>query len=447
MAVGIMVMMYENNLHLIYNISQLLTLAGGPQRGRDLGKPGIIEDGAVVMESGQVIEVGTRRDLIKDFPQAAPIDAGGQVVMPGFVDPHTHMVWAGDRADEFTRRLQGHAYLEILESGGGILSTVRSTRAASPDELTRQTKQRLWQAFSHGTTTVEIKTGYGLAYEAELKQLQVILALEKQVPMDIAATFMGAHAFPPEFKDQHDAYVEQICEQMLPGLHDWWQSNQPGRSLPFVDVFCEQGVFSLIQSRQILEQAKNLGYPLKIHVDEFENLGGASLAVELGAASADHVVKTSAEDIQRLGRSDTVAVSLPGTPFGLGEEDYSPAGAILEAGGLLALATDTNPGTSWCESMQFIIALACRNMGLTPAQAIAGATINAAAALQMDHQVGSIEPGKQADMLILSVDDYRQLGYRFGTNLVSKVIKKGRLFPIYHPAVKTAFLTGLNENG
>ena len=217
---------------------------------------------------------------------------------------------------------------------------------------------------------------------------------------------------------------------MLPAVYDWWQIHAGGQMLPFVDVFCERGAFDLAQSRRILETAKALGFPLKIHADEFENLGGASLAAKLGATSADHLVKTSPADIRALAESDTVAVSLPGTPFGLNESEYTPAAQIIAADGLLALATDTNPGTSWCESMQFILALACRKMRMTPAQAIAAATINAAAAIRRDTQIGSLEPGKQADLLILSVGDYRHLGYRFGTNLVAYVIKQGRVFPI-----------------
>jgi imidazolonepropionase len=346
------------------------------------------------------------------------------------VDPHTHLVWAGDRAAEFELRQQGKTYLEILAAGGGILSTVRATRAASLDELIKQTHQRAWQAFYQGTTTAEVKTGYGLTLESELKQLQAILALDSQGPLEMIPTFLGAHAVPPEYQNRAQDYAALICDDMLPGLQAWWLRQAVTRPLPFVDVFCERGAFNLAQSRQILETARGLGFPLKIHADEFENLGGAALAAELGAASADHLVKTSPEDIQALAASETVAVSLPGTPFGLNEEEYTPAGDILAADGLLALATDTNPGTSWCESMPFMIALACRKMGLTPAQAIAASTINAAAAINRADQIGSIETGKQADLLILGVEDYRHLGYRFGTNLVTYVIKQGRVYPV-----------------
>jgi imidazolonepropionase len=422
-------MINETNL-LVHNISQLLTLAGGPQRGKDLGNLEIIPGGAVAIRGETIIDVGQEKRLRKEFKDFDTLDAQGGVVMPGFVDPHTHLVWAGDRAAEFEMRLQGKTYMEILRAGGGILSTVNATRAASIDDLLQQTRQRARQAFFYGTTTAEVKTGYGLTLETELKQLEAILALDREGPLELAPTFLAAHAVPPEFKGRADAYVELICDKMLPDLLAWWKKQEPKRSLPFVDVFCEDGAFDLAQSTKILETAKELGFPTKIHVDEFVNLGGASLAAGLGSTSADHLVKTSPEDIQALSSSEPVAVSLPATPFGLGEDEYTPCNTILEANGLLALATDTNPGTAWCESMQFILSLACRKMGLTPAQAIAAGTINAAAAINRQQRIGSIEKGKQADLLILNVNNYRHLGYRFGTNLVSKVIKRGRVFPV-----------------
>lgn len=415
---------------IVHHADQLLTLAGGPQRGHALGDLGLIEQGAVVMQGARILDVGCSEDLLKAYPGAKRYDAHGKVVMPGFVDPHTHLVWAGDRADEFTLRLEGKSYMDILAMGGGILSTVRATRSASLEELLLQTRQRASYAFNHGTTTMEVKTGYGLTLESEIKQLQAILVLNQEGPLELIPTFLGAHAVPPEFKGRSGAYVDLLCKEMLPGVHAWWQGEVADQPLPFVDVFCERGAFDLAQSRRILETAQGLGFPLKIHADEFENLGGAALAAELGAASADHLVKTSPEDIRALGGSKTVAVSLPGTPFGLNEAEYTPAQAILQADGLLSLATDINPGTSWCESMQFMLALACRKLGLTPAQAIAAATINAAAALQRQDTLGSIEPGKQADLLILDVNHYQHLGYRFGTNLVSHVIKQGRVYPV-----------------
>lgn len=415
---------------LIHSASQLLTLAGGPQRGRDLGQLRIIPNGAVLIRNGSIEAVGKSDELRAAYPDEPDFDALDRVVMPGFVDPHTHVIWAGDRAAEFEMKLQGKSYLEILAAGGGILSTVRATRSASLNSLLDQTRLRLWTMFEHGTTTAEAKTGYGLKTAVELRLLQALIALDREGPMELAFTFLGAHAIAPEYKDQPEQYTDLICETMLPMLKDWWPNHAPQSPLPFVDVFCEQGAFNLEQSRRILSTARELGFPLKIHADEFGNLGGVPLAVELGAVSADHLVLTSDGDIRLLGQSNTVAVALPCTPFGLAEKEYTPARKILDAGGILAIATDLNPGTAWCGNMQFAIALACRYLGLTPAQAIAAATINAAAAIQRADRVGSIEVGKQGDLIVLDVDDYRHLGYRFGTNLVKAVIKKGRLYPV-----------------
>jgi len=415
---------------LVHSISQLLTLAGAPQRGAGLGNLGIIPDGAVLIEGETIAAVGTSDELRAAYPHEPAFDAGGKAALPGLVDPHTHLIWAGDRAAEFELRLQGKTYLEILAAGGGILATVKATRSASLESLRQQTLARATALFRHGVTTAEVKTGYGLETSAELRQMTVLLEMEACTPLEIVPTFLGAHAVPPEYQADPQGYTDLVCAEMLPLLATWWGEHAGSRPLPFVDVFCETGAFNLAQSRQILETAQRLGFPLKIHADEFDNLGGASLAAALGAISADHLVKTSAADIQALAHSHTVAVALPCTPFGLADPHYTPAQAILAAGGLLAIASDINPGTAWCENMQFVIALACRYLRLTPAQAIAAATINAAAAIGRAGRIGSLEPGKQADMIILSVDDYRHLGYRFGGNLVTHVIKKGRLSPV-----------------
>ena len=412
---------------LIHHASQLITLQGGPQRGIDLGRLGLIENGAVLVRGETIAAIGNSDDMIRRYPDEPCLDAGGRVVMPGFVDPHTHLVWVGDRAAEFEMRLEGRTYLEILAAGGGILSTVRATRAASLEKIKSETRERAEMILKLGTTTAEAKTGYGLESASELLQLQALLELNAEGPLEIVPTWLGAHAIPPEFKTDPDAYTDLICQYMLPEVKTWWQMHAPQFPLPFVDVFCETGAFSLVQSRRILETAIRLGFPVKIHADEFDNLGGASLAAELGAASADHLVKTSREDIIALAKGNTVAVALPCTPFGLAEQHYTPAKDILAAGGLLAVASDLNPGTAWCGNMQFVIALACRYLKLTPAQAIAAATINAAAAIQRADRIGSLEVGKQADILVLSVSDYRHLGYQFGTNLVNTVIKRGQV--------------------
>ena len=429
---------------LIHSASQLLTLTGGPQRGGALGNLGLLEDGAVLVRGEKILAVGPTKELLAGYPHEARLDASGCAVLPGFVDPHTHVVWAGDRAAEFEIKMAGAKYLDILAAGGGIISTVRKTRAASVETLVAQSRPRLARMFAHGTTTAEAKTGYGLNSETEIKMLQAILALDAAGPVELAPTFLGAHAIPPEYKGNPQRYTDMLCTEMLPFLCQWWcsQPSTARRPLPFVDVFCETGAFDLAQSRQILTRAAELGFPLKLHADEFDNLGGASLGAELGAVSADHLVKTSDSDIKALAVCDTVAVALPCTPFGLAESEYSPAQKIIAAGGTLALASDCNPGTAWCESMQFVIALACRALKLTPAQAIAAATINAAHAIRRAHTIGSLEPGKQADLLILSVPDYRQLGYRFGTNLVKQVIKRGLVYSVdtvAHPSEQVHF--------
>ena len=413
---------------LIHSASQLLTLSGGPQRGEHLGSLGNIPDGAVLIRGNCISDVGSSIELLKKYPDEDQLDASNCCVLPGFVDPHTHLVWAGDRAAEFDMRLQGKSYMEIMAAGGGIQSTVNATRSAAPGELYAQTKDHALDMFYLGTTTAEAKTGYGLELKTELKQLQVLMKLNTAGPLEIQPTFLGAHAVPQEYKKDPNGYVDLVCNQMLPAILEYWKKNWIQQPLPFVDVFCETGAFDLAQSRRILTKAKTLGYPLKIHADEFKNLGGASLAAELGAISADHLVKTSHKDIQRLAASNTAAVSLPCTPFGLGEEEYTSAADFIQSGAIFALASDLNPGTAWCGNMQFVIALACRTMHLTPAQAVAAATINAAAAIQMDGKIGSIETGKQADLLILNVADYRHLAYRFGINLVKTIIKKGKAF-------------------
>jgi len=416
-------------MKIIYNISQCVTMAGGPRRGERLADPAILDNAAIVISDDKILEVGNSEELLSRYPLAERIDAAGMAVVPGLVDPHTHLVWAGDRANEFEMRLQGKTYMEIMAAGGGILATLTATRKASLEELVAQSLERVLRAFSYGTTTMEAKTGYGLDLDTEFKQLEAILILNSIGPLELVPTYMGAHAIPKEYEGNTAGFTDWLCDVAMPETKKWWLQHAPGQELPFVDVFCEKGVFELEETRQILTAAAKLGYPLKLHADEFENLGGASLAAEMGAVSADHLVKTSHEDIRRLGQSETVAVSLPGTPFGLAQSEYTPARAIIDANGYLALATDLNPGTTWNESMQFIQALSCRYLKLTPAEALAASTINSAKAISREDLIGSIEPGKQADLLILAVDDYRKLSYRYGTNLVAAVVKKGKLHP------------------
>jgi len=398
--------------------------AGGPQRGSRLGDLSSIEDGALAVQDARIVAVGPTADLRAHFSATREIDATGRVVIPGFVDPHTHVVWAGDRAGEFEMRVAGKTYMEIMAAGGGIMSTVWATRAASLDELVAQTRPRLARMLAHGTTTAEAKTGYGLETAAEIKMLDAIRRLQAEQPLELVPTFLGAHAIPTEYKDRPDVYVDLLVNETLLAFRPLTSDFRPSI---FCDVFCEDGAFTLEQTRRILVRAKELGFALKIHVDEFKPLGGSRLGVELGATSVDHFVTTPPDEVEAVAQSGVIAISLPGTPFGLGHEDYSPAKLLLEHGGALALATDCNPGTCWCESMQFVIALACRYLRLTPAQALAAATINAAFAVGRGDKVGSLEVGKQADVVILDVPDYRHLGYRFGTNLVYTVIKRGQV--------------------
>lgn len=411
---------------ILVHSAQICTIPdpGEPKHGEVLGNLGRIDDGAIAIQAGKIVALGKTADLRPQVAAAEQIDAAGKVVTPGFVDPHTHMPWIGDRANEFEMRVVGAGYMDIMAAGGGIMSTVRTVRKATVDELVAANLPRLDRMIAHGTTTVEMKTGYGLTTADELKQLDAIDQLDKTHPIDIVATFLGAHAVPAEYWGRTDAYVELVVEEMLPAVADWSQAHH--RPL-FCDVFCETNVFDLNQSRRILSRAKELGFALKIHADEFERLGGAQLACELGAISVDNLVTTSREDISALGKSRTIAVSLPGTSFGLGHRDYTPAKEILAAGGALALATDFNPGACWCESMQFIIALATRYLQLTPAQALSAATLNAAYAIGRGDKAGSLAVGRPADLIVLDIPNYRHLGYRFGTNLVETVIKGGKI--------------------
>ncbi len=418
---------------LIHNIGQLVTLNGeglppGPRRGANMRALGLIEDAAVAIAAGRIVATGSDHTLRDSFMAQERLDARGCAVIPGFVDPHTHLPWAGNRTAEFELRIGGATYMEIMASGGGIVRTVSETRRASPEILANQTRARLDRMLAHGTTTAEAKTGYGLDTLNEMKQIEVIATLQRSHPLDLVPTFLGAHATPAEYRGRTDAYVDLIVKEMLPQVWAQWQrlrSDFPDGCPLFCDVFCEAGAFDLSQSERILQAAQALGYALKLHVDEFQPIGGTPLAVALKAISADHLVTTLPDDLALLAASRTIGVALPGTPFGLGQQHYTPGRTFIDMGGALALATDLNPGTCWCESMQFIVALACRTMRLLPAEALTAATFNAAHAVGLGHHVGSLEPGKQADLIILDADDYRMLGYRFGSNLAAAVIKRG----------------------
>ncbi len=435
---------------LIHSAAQLLTVASdGPKGGAAMRDLGLIEDGAMAVKDGRIALVGETRHVRAQVVAGEEVDASGKVVMPGFVDAHTHLVFAGDRAGEFEQRVGGATYLEIMAAGGGIMSTVRATRAASVEQLVEESRARLDRMLAHGTTTAEVKTGYGLTTADELKMLEAIARLDAEHPVDLVPTFLGAHAVPEEYKGRADEYVDLVVEEMLPAVtSDQGQGARDkelgtrdkggfvpsplslvtSHSLPFCDVFCDEGAFTLAQSRRVLERAKELGFPLKIHADEFAALGGTALAAELGAVSADHLAATPDEELALLADAGTIPVLLPGTTFGLGSPHYADARKMIDRFALpVALATDLNPGTCWCESMPFIIALACRYLRMTPAEAIVAATLNAAHALGLGATVGSLEVGKNADLILLDTADYCHLAYRFGTNPVALVIKAGRV--------------------
>lgn len=424
---------------IIHSAHQLLTLAGDtPKRGAAQGDLAIIRNGALAIDGEKIIAVGDTLDILAlADSHTRKLDARGKIVLPGFVDAHTHLVFAGDRAHEFEMRVQGAAYLDIQKAGGGITSTVRATRAASVDELIAPARARLDAMLAHGTTTAEVKTGYGLDTANELKMLDTIAALDSAHAIDLIPTFLGAHVVPAEFQGREDEYVELVMNEMLPAIGEWrianskWQKNHTPYALrstpPFCDVFCDDGAFTLEQTRKILTRAQELGFGLRVHADEFANLGAATLAAELGAASADHLMVTRRDEMRAMANANVVAVLLPGTTFGLGKTDFADGRAFVEENVPVALGSDINPGTCWCESMPFIIALACRYERLTPAEAIVAATINAAHSLGIAEQVGSLAPGKLADVLIANVPDYRHLAYRFGANPIETVIKRGKV--------------------
>jgi imidazolonepropionase len=416
---------------LVVHAGQLITVAGhGPARGTGMRDLAIIPDGAVAITDGLVVEVGHTGDLCTRFSGRNELDVHGQAVIPGLVDPHTHLPWAGNRAGEFELRLGGATYMQIMGAGGGINHTVSHTRAASEEQLVSETRQRVRRMAAYGTTTAEAKTGYGLDVTNELKQLRTIDTLQREGPITLVPTFLGAHAIPPEYSQQPDDYVGAVVTEQLPAIWEAWQALRhdfPADCPLFCDVFCETGAFGLAQTRRILLAAERIGMRAKLHVDEFAPLGGTPLGVELSAISVDHLVTTSAEDIGALAASQTIGVALPGTPFGLAQRTYSPGRELIDSGGALALATDLNPGTCWCENLQFMIALACRNMRLLPAEALMATTRNAACAIGMGGRYGSLEPGKAGDLVVLDSDDYRQLAYRFGVNQAALVIKGGKV--------------------
>jgi imidazolonepropionase len=439
---------------IIYNAAQLVTCAGGgkPKRLAQMRDVGLIADGAAAIKGGIIEAVGTGAEIFREFEAENAIDAGGKVVCPAFVDPHTHIVFAGDRINEFELKIKGADYLEIMAAGGGILNTAQKTRAASLRELVEQSAARLDKMLAHGTATAEIKTGYGLDTETELKMLQAIEELDRNHAVDLLATFLPAHAVPSEYKENPDEYVDLICDEMLPLAFRWYQASfyrngfdsgwtfytpstvqkedensSPAQKPLFVDVFCEKNAFNLEQSRRVLETAKSLGFKLKAHVDEFTNLGGARGAIGLGATSIDHLDATSDDEIRLLAESETIGIVTPTVNFNFGSAHFADARKMIDAGCAIALSTDYNPGSAPCPSQPTAMAIACRYQKLLPSEAFNAVTINAAFGLGAGEKTGSLEAGKQADFLILDTKDYREIAYEFGSNFVETVVKNGKV--------------------
>ncbi len=453
---------------IVDQAAQLVTCASGgkAKKGSAMQEVNLIADGALAISGGKIVGVGQSNEIHEQFKSLNTIDARGKVVCPAFVDPHTHIVFAGNRLDEFELKIKGADYLEILANGGGILSTVEKTREASLKDLVRQSLKRLDKILALGVTTCEVKTGYGLDAETELKMLAAIFALDKIHAVDLIPTFLPAHAVPPEYKGRENDYVELICNEMLPsarllfsmdkfdfdkiesqiaeqiklqeargesagigayGIPESEQLSVRQNNPFFIDVFCEKNAFDLEQSKRVLEAGKRFGMKIKAHVDEFTNLGLARWAIENGAVSIDHLDKTSDEEIKLLAGSETIGVVTPTVNFNFGSCEFADARRMIDTGCAIAVSTDYNPGSAPCPSQALAMAISCRYQKLLPSEAFNAATINAAFAVGLGEKTGSLEIGKQADVLILDTKDYRETAYEFGGNSVEKVIKNGKI--------------------
>lgn len=398
---------------LLKNANELITLKGPnkPRIKNEMNNLSIIKNGSIAISDGKIVDVGKNLN----YKAKKTIDASGKVVMPGFVDPHTHLVFAGSREFELDMKLKGYSYMDILKKGGGIFYTVNETRKASEKSLIEQSTKRLNNMLRYGTTTCEAKSGYGLDTKTELKILKINKKLDEDHPIDIVSTFLGAHAIPKEYSA--DEYVDIVINEMIPKT----------RGLAsFCDVFCEKDVFTVAQSKRILEAGKKHGLIPKVHADEIVDTGGASLAAEVDAISADHLLRSNGKGIKQMIKKDVVGVLLPGTPFSLMIKEYANARKMIDMGLSVALASDLNPNC-WIENMQFIIQLTCYTMGMTPAEAVTASTFNAACAIGLNDKIGSLEKGKQADLIVLDCPSHLFIPYNIGTNLIEKVIKRGKI--------------------
>jgi imidazolonepropionase len=416
---------------LLTGASQLLTLRGpAPRRGKDLSDLGILRDGALLIRDGVIAAVGTRKEIesLRESRSAEKLDMAGRVMLPGFVDSHTHLIHAASRAEEYELKIAGASYEEIARKGGGILNSVKKLRAATAETLKKRAHAALREFAAHGTTTLEAKSGYGLNVAGELKILRLHKDLAAEQPLEIVSTFLGAHVVPAEYRGKPggtEQYIALLTEKLIPEV-------AAGKLAEFCDVFCDRGAFSRSESRRILEAGRQKGLALRLHAEQLTRTGATQLAVQLGAASCDHLEQVSKSDIRALAKSNTVATLLPGCDFHLGLKRYAPARSLIEAGAIVALATDYNPGTSPTMNMPMILSLACTQLRMTPAEAIAAATINAAYSLRREKQIGSLESRKQADIAVFDVEDYREIPYYFGVNKCWMTLKNGR--PVFQKA-------------
>jgi imidazolonepropionase len=411
---------------LISGAAEIVTVRGrGPRRGDALSEIGVIRDGAILVRDGVIAAVGPSRKIekLKESKKAEKVDVGGRVVLPGFVDAHTHLIHAASRAEEYELKIRGASYEEIAREGGGILNSVKKLRAATAEELKKRARGFLEKFAEYGTTTIEAKSGYGLDVTSELRILSLHKELDAEQPLEIVSTFLGAHVVPAEFRGKTcgtQRYLELLTEELIPEVAE-------NGLAEFCDVFCERGAFTRGESRRVLEAGKARGLAPRVHAEQLSNTGATRMGIELGAASCDHLEYLKAADIRALGKSKTVATLLPGCDFHLGLERYAAARELIEAGAIVALATDFNPGTSPTLSMAMILSLACSRLRMTPAEVIAAATINAAYSLGRMDRIGSIERGKQADLAVFEVADYREIPYYFGVNTCWMTIKRGEI--------------------
>jgi imidazolonepropionase len=408
---------------LITGCSELLTLRGpAPRRGRALRDLGLIRDGALLVRKDRIAAVGPRRRIerLREARRAEKLDLGGRVVLPGFVDSHTHLIFPASRANEYEQRIAGKTYEQIARQGGGIRSTVEKLRRASAKVLKERAHQNLCTFAAHGTTSVEAKSGYGLDWKSELKTLDILHQLHQDQPLDIVPTFLGAHVVPREFRWRPGAFVDLLVRRWIPAV-------ATAGLAEFCDVFCDRGAFTVAQARMILAAARACGLVPRIHAEQFVHTGAARLAIEVEAASADHLEKLDRSDVRALALSNVACTLLPGCSFHLGLAQHAPARELLDAGAIVALATDFNPGTSPTLSMPMILSLACTQLRMTPAEAIAAATINPAYSLRYHDRIGSLEVGKYADLAAFDVADYREIPYYFGVNLCSLTMKRGAI--------------------